>query len=698
MIKILKVIFPATLLFFQATAIAAGAQVVTQSKSSSFQAETKIVGGEEAIEENWPWMAAYVVTFNDVTTSLAIDGISYETEFFTFAVSGEASGEVVNCGIGDIICADATGKVCLIQRGEIDFSEKADNCEAGGGIGAIIYNNEEGIISGSLTDTYTGTIPVVAVTQAGGQKILNQVGQDASLSVNTTPTLQQDATCGGTFLGDKWVLTAAHCADSDNARFLKMNVGEYDLSDGAENAIDIANIYIHPFYDAEDVNNDIAIIELVSSVNTLGIEIADPELTDQYAIENSIATVAGWGGRQGYAPGDGSTSDFPDILHQVDLRLSTNQQCRDEFAATFNILADDTGITDVMICAAVPQGGRSSCQGDSGGPLVVINGSGVVQQVGIVSWGFGCAEAGYPGVFTRVSEFKPWLKAISEGIAITQRHDFAPSPQNVQQSVELEVSNNSESSVNLTFEMSGDSAFSLNDSNCSSLAVDASCQLTVNFEGLTEGEFNGQIIITTDNQTAASYAYVTGYTVATATELVGIAGESSTLVTWFSGGDLPWVTNAISGVESGAIDDQQDSILLAQVEGEGELTFEWSVSSEENTEDPNDPFDALYLYVNGELELFISGEVDFRPESIPLPAGSHLINWTYSKDFNAQDGEDKGFVRNVLFTVPVVVVPPPTTPTTPTPPSNSSSGGGTVPWSLICILGVLALQRARRKK
>ncbi|QQP37822.1 Trypsin-1, partial [Caligus rogercresseyi] len=59
-------------------------------------------------------------------------------------------------------------------------------------------------------------------------------------------------------------------------------------------------------------------------------------------------------------------------------------------------------IDETMICAAAPE--KDSCQGDSGGPLVQGN-----TLVGIASWGRGCAFAGYPGVYGKVTKFLDWI-------------------------------------------------------------------------------------------------------------------------------------------------------------------------------------------------------------------------------------------------------------------------------------------------
>merc|ERR1719334_917554 len=72
-------------------------------------------------------------------------------------------------------------------------------------------------------------------------------------------------------------------------------------------------------------------------------------------------------------------------------------------------------ITSNMICAK--RSGKDSCQGDSGGPLVSSNGGDGVtagqnyEQVGVVSWGYGCAHPSYPGVYARTTTQLDWIKS-----------------------------------------------------------------------------------------------------------------------------------------------------------------------------------------------------------------------------------------------------------------------------------------------
>jgi hypothetical protein len=158
------------------------------------------------------------------------------------------------------------------------------------------------------------------------------------------------------------------------------------------------------------------------------------------------------------------------------------------------------------------------------------------------------------------------------------------------------------------------------------------------------------------------------------------------------------VVNAIVGVESGAIADNQESVLIALIAGEGTLTFNWGVSSEENTEVGGEPFDTLDLYINNQLVDFITGEVEVATYNdtrglLKLEAGLNIISWVYNKDSGDPpdlDVEDKGFVRNVVFTPTVVTPPPPPPPVTlPMPVTTNSSGGGSLGWVTLCLFGFI---------
>jgi len=672
-------------------------QLATASVSEKDASGTaRIVGGQNVREGDYPFMSALVVVNNQVETNLTVNSTNFSSNDFSFSPVGSATGEIANCGLGGEECTGVQNRICLIERGDFNFSVKALNCEQGGGVGVIIYNNVEGQIeNGTLNSDFNGTIPVVAVSQQDGQTINQLQSATASISVTSLPGSAQNITCGATFLGDKWALTAAHCVDSVGASFFKVNVGEFDLRDGVANATDIRRIYAHPNYVDQEFSNDVALLELTESLNAPAIALADEATTVQLALENTFVTSIGWGGRTGYAPNEGPTGNFPDILQEVDIQLLTNNQCRQIFSDSRGIPASRTGVSDVMICAAVDTGGRSACQGDSGGPLFAETNQGLL-QVGITSWGIGCAAQGYPGVYARVGALKGWIDAVMSGVSITGNAIYTNSPVGTSLTQTYSVTNNSDQSAQLTFATSNTTDFQINGDDCVMLTAGQSCDLNVTFTGNTTGEKQSQISVSTDQAgLAASGLTVTGEALSTAANLASQAGPISSSISWYSGGDLPWVNDTSTGLRSGNIGDSSSSILLAQIQGAGELSFSWSVSSEENTDEPNEPFDALYLTVNGQERQFISGDESFETVTIDLDEGTNLVEWTYSKDRNTAELQDRGSVRNVTFNP---TTPTPTPGPTPNTPSNSGGGGGgSIHWWLILAMGLILFRRQEFK-
>ena len=141
---------------------------------SQRNAQVELAGPGVDVRSTYP-------TGGALDASLTVAGIAYSANPMENSGTADLTAELANCGLGVETCTDVTDKICLISRGEVSFAQKVESCQAGGGLGAIIYNNEPGNFSGTLGDAPTTTIAAVSVSQEDGALLTAELGNAASL-------------------------------------------------------------------------------------------------------------------------------------------------------------------------------------------------------------------------------------------------------------------------------------------------------------------------------------------------------------------------------------------------------------------------------------------------------------------------------------------------------------------------------------
>ena len=204
------------------------------------------------------------------------------------------------------------------------------------------------------------------------------------------------ASCGGTLIAKDIILCAAHCYDSTDfslaSSFVRVGIENTLVTTGYYQAY-MEKVIPHPSYNSATFKNDVLVIKLKTAIT----QVAPVALNTNSAVPAVGAAEIVFG--FGTTSSGGSTSK---VLLEVGQNAVSYTTCNNYYGIIF-----DAGMT----CSY--SAGKDSCQGDSGGPLILGGSSSAATdiQVGIVSFGDGCAKIGVPGVYTRVSYYAPWIQS-----------------------------------------------------------------------------------------------------------------------------------------------------------------------------------------------------------------------------------------------------------------------------------------------
>jgi len=215
--------------------------------------------------------------------------------------------------------------------------------------------------------------------------------------------------CGATIISPEWLVSAAHCGSPSTA-YAGLHNRSATSSGQARSIVENKK---HPSYNSpSQYSNDLMLLR-VDPPFDFGPGVGAACLPETTVAAGTDCWITGWGTLS-------SGGSRPSILQEAMVDIKTNEQCNSDYSG---------GITDDMICANGNNNGGTTdaCQGDSGGPLVCENG-GFWFVEGATSWGYGCANPSYPGVWARVAYNIDWVTQESGVQPVLPNPTPAPPP------------------------------------------------------------------------------------------------------------------------------------------------------------------------------------------------------------------------------------------------------------------------------
>ncbi|XP_077291276.1 atrial natriuretic peptide-converting enzyme-like [Arctopsyche grandis] len=212
--------------------------------------------------------------------------------------------------------------------------------------------------------------------------------------------------CAGVLIADQWVLTASHCVGNHSdvtGWTIQLGITRRHAHSYYGQKMKVKRVIPHPLYNlgvAHD--NDVALFQLASKVtfHEQLVPVCLPPASRQLP-EGTLCTVIGWGKRE-----DKEISEYEPAVNEVQVPVLNRELCNSWLEHR------DLNVTEGMICAGYPEGGKDACQGDSGGPLLCRDPDDRERWFvgGIVSWGIKCAHPRLPGVYAFVPRYVPWIE------------------------------------------------------------------------------------------------------------------------------------------------------------------------------------------------------------------------------------------------------------------------------------------------
>ncbi|XP_077188461.1 transmembrane protease serine 9 [Paroedura picta] len=203
--------------------------------------------------------------------------------------------------------------------------------------------------------------------------------------------------CGATVIGDRWLLSAAHCFNHTKPELITAYAGGTLLSaaESSSEKASVKRVVLHPSYNPLLLDFDVAVLELARPLlfSKYIQPICLPLAVHKFPV-GKRCSISGWGSVR-----EGNTTK-PEHLQRASINIIDQKTC--------NVLYNFS-LTEQMICAGFLEGRVDSCQGDSGGPLTCEETPGVFYLAGLVSWGAGCAQPRKPGVYARITKLKGWI-------------------------------------------------------------------------------------------------------------------------------------------------------------------------------------------------------------------------------------------------------------------------------------------------